>query len=186
MAQIDLEKLARVIVVGTSCAGKTTFARQLAGILECRTVQLDELYWDANWTPKPTAEFVRLTDRATTGSHWVVDGNYRQVRDIVWPRATAIVWLNLGFARVFSRALRRTVARAISGESIYAGNRESLRRAFLSRESILLWVLNTYWDRRRHYRVLQASSEGGGLRWIELRRPADVTSLLDDVRRVRG
>ena len=186
MAQIVLERLARVVVVGTSCAGKTTFARQLASILGCRSVQLDELYWDADWTPKHTAEFVRLTDSATTGPHWVVDGNYSQVRDIVWPRATAIVWLNLGFVRVCSRALRRTVGRSISGESLFAGNRESLRRAFLSRESILLWVLNTYWERRRRYRVLQAGSHRGGLPWIELRRPADVAAFLSEVRRASG
>ena len=182
MANVAPDKLARVVVVGTSCAGKTTFARQLAGILDCPAVQLDELFWDPEWTPKPSAEFLQLVDRATSGPRWIVDGNYAVIRDVVWPRATAVVWLTLGFLTVFGRALRRTVGRSISGEVLYAGNRESLRRAFLSRESILLWVLTTPWGRRHRYPALRASPLYAGLEWFELRRSSHVARFVDAVR----
>jgi adenylate kinase family enzyme len=37
--------MSRVIVIGTSCAGKTMFARSLADALSCPHVELDALHW---------------------------------------------------------------------------------------------------------------------------------------------
>ena len=176
-----LEQLARVVVVGTSCSGKTTFARELAGILDSTHVELDALHWDPGWVPKPRPEFGRLADVATAKTRWVVDGNYGIVRDIVWPRATSIVWLNLNFATVFGRAIRRTVRRSLTRERLYAGNRESLSRAFLSRESILLWVLQTHHRRRREFRELKETTHG--LRWFEFRNATEAAAFLQNVRR---
>jgi hypothetical protein len=85
---------------------------------------------------------------------WVVDGNYSAVRDLVWSRATTVVWLNYAFPLVFWRALTRTVRRGVWQEELFTGNRESLRRSFCSRESILWWVMTTFRQRRRQYRVL--------------------------------
>jgi adenylate kinase family enzyme len=175
-----LEQLARVVVVGASCSGKTTFARELAGILGSTHVELDALHWGPDWVPKPRPEFGRLTDIATTQPQWVVDGNYRVVRDVVWPRATSIVWLNLAFPTVFGRAIRRTLRRSLTGEELYAGNRESLRRAFLSRESILLWVLQTHGRRRREFRNLKETTRG--LRWFEFRHASEAAAFLRRIR----
>jgi adenylate kinase family enzyme len=177
-----MQHLERVVVVGTSCAGKTTFARDLATALACSVIQLDELYWGPDWTARPQEEFVGSVARATAGPRWVVDGNYSIIRDVVWTRATAIIWLNLSFPVIFARAVRRTVVRSISQEPLYAGNRESLRRAFFTRESILLWVLTTYWERRRRYPTLRASPNYPGLAWFELKRPGDVSAFLNNVR----
>ena len=45
--------LTHVVVVGTSCSGKTTLARRLARILASEHVELDSLYWGSGWTPRP-------------------------------------------------------------------------------------------------------------------------------------
>ena len=115
----------RIVVVGTSGSGKTIFARQLAGILDYAHIELDALHWGPNWTARP--EFPELVRVAIIADNWVVDGNYRTVRDQVWARATAIVWLNYPFRVVFCRALARTVRRLVSRELLYSGNRESFR-----------------------------------------------------------
>jgi hypothetical protein len=49
--------------------------------------------------------------------------------------------------------LRRTLRRVVSQEELWNGNRESWRM-MLSRDSILLWFLHTYWRRRREYPAL--------------------------------
>src|SRR5579862_1462875 len=106
----------RIVVVGTSCCGKTAFSCKLAQSLGYGLIELDELFWDPNWRPKPESEFQRLTSTAAATPRWVADGNYGDIRDILWPRATNIIWLNYGFFRVLYRALRRTLVRSVTKE----------------------------------------------------------------------
>jgi adenylate kinase family enzyme len=169
---------ARVVVVGCSGSGKSTFARTLAAALDAPWVELDALYWAPQWQPRPESEFLLLTDEATSGPAWVVDGNYRRVRSIVWPRATAIVWLNFGFPRVFGRVLARTVRRAWTDEVLFSGNRESLRKSFLSRDSILWWTITQFRRYRREYAALMRDGGAAHAAWHELRTPREAEALL--------
>ncbi len=168
----------RVVVIGSSCAGKSTFARALAASRGCALIELDELYWAPAWTPKPPAEFLRLVEQASAGEHWVAAGNYGLARERLWGRATTIVWLNFGLPRVFWRGLRRTVARVASGEELFQGNRESFRQSFLSRESILWWILSTFHRRRREFEALRDAGTFAHLRWCEARTPHEADALL--------
>ena len=90
----------------------------------------------------------------------MVEGNYRAVRDLVWPRADCIVWLNYSLALILKRLLRRTARRIVTREPCCNGNRESLRMA-LSKDSIILWALQTYHRKRREYPLLLAERLGG-------------------------
>ncbi len=81
--------LQRVVVIGTSGSGTTTFARRLAAILSMPHIELDALHWEANWQEVPRPVLRARTRQATAAPRWVVDGNYSSVRDIVWPRATS-------------------------------------------------------------------------------------------------
>jgi hypothetical protein len=107
-----------------------------------------------------------------------MDGNYSSTaRDIVWDRATTLIWLNYPFRVVFWRALRRTVLRVANQEELYSGNRETFRQSFLSRESIILWAITTYHRRRREYRRILDEGVFPHLRVIELRSPAEAEAL---------
>jgi adenylate kinase family enzyme len=163
--------LRRVVVIGMSGAGKSTVARRLAALLDAPNVELDALYWGPGWTRRPQfRDDVRL---AAQGGRWVIDGNYESTRELVWPRATTVVWLNLSFAHVFWRVLRRTLRRISRGEVLWGGNRESMARSFCSRESILWWVLTMYHQRRREFGARRAA-QGAVPVWIELRTPREV------------
>jgi adenylate kinase family enzyme len=161
--------LERIVVVGTSCSGKTSYAKRLAEILGAPHVELDALYWNPDWIEKPTHQFRALVSDAVAGHRWIVDGGYATVRDVVWPRATCVIWLNYGFPLVMARALRRTFRRAMSGEELFSGNKESFRMSFFSRDSILLWVITTHWDRRRRYQELQKRNAYPHLQWLEFK-----------------
>jgi hypothetical protein len=123
-------------------------------------------------------EFCRLTAEAVSKDHWIVDGNYALVRDLVWARATAIIWLNYGFPTVLWRALARTVRRSLSGEKLFSGNRESLRMALFSRDSILWWVITTFHRRRNHYRRLFDTRRLPHLLYVEFRTPLEAEEFL--------
>ena len=168
----------RYVVVGTSGAGKSTFARKLSAAIGGPYVELDDLHWDYNWTPRPRDRFERAVREATAGDRWVVDGNYSAVRDAFWPNATHVVWLNFSRPVVFSRVIWRTLQRALTRKQLWAGNRESFAKAFLSRDSILIWSFTTYRKNRIKYARLRASPEYLHLQWHDLRTPWQARAFL--------
>jgi hypothetical protein len=94
----------------------------------------------------------RVAD-AVAGDRWVIDGNYtgRGARDLVWPRAETVVWLDPPLITIFPRLFERAVRRIRTGEELWpgTGNRETFRNQFLSRDALFWWALKTYWRRRR-------------------------------------
>ena len=122
----------RVSVVGTTGAGKTTFAKELARRLDCPHVELDALHWEPGWVEVPDEVMRGRVETACTGEAWVVDGNYKCVRDLVWCRADTVVWLDFGLPVVLWRSVSRTVRRVFRNEPCCNGNRETLRKVFSS------------------------------------------------------
>lgn len=183
---VTIANLRRVSVVGTSCSGKTTFAENLASILNVRHIELDALSWLPDWVERPKDEFLDLTREAADEEAWIFDGNYSLTRKMVWGRATAIVWLNYSFPRTFYRALNRTTRRVLSGETICAGNRETFKQSFMSRDSILLWVLTSYHEKRRRYsKILQESKIDGKEIYI-FRHPQQAKEFLHQIRQTKS
>jgi adenylate kinase family enzyme len=181
---LTLDQLSRVAVIGTSCSGKSTLASSLANALGTPHIELDAVHWGPNWMPSPVEEFRTIVDLATSQSHWVCDGNYAMVRDLVWPRATSIVWLNYPFPLVFKRALRRTLGRCFRGAILYGGNRESFSKSFLSRDSILLWVFNSHWRLEREYSQVLTGSHFKEANLIKLNSASAADQWLAAVQRL--
>jgi len=65
----------RIIVIGSSCSGKSTFSQQLAIQLDKNYIQLDQLHWLPHWQERPTDEFKELVAQAAAKQQWVIDGN---------------------------------------------------------------------------------------------------------------
>lgn len=168
----------RCLVVGTSGAGKSTFARALAHVAGCPHVELDDLYWGPDWTAVPPDAFAHAVGAATMGAHWVADGNYSAARDVLWPRATHVVWLNYGRWTVFSRLLWRTLGRGLSRRPLGHGNRESLRMAFFSPDSILLWSVKTFSKNRLKYAQLRNDPAYAHLQWTEVTEPSQARDFI--------
>ncbi len=140
----------RIAIVGSTGSGKSTLAAQLAVRLQIPHTELDNLHWLPQWQERTDAEFRELVDVATSRPAWVVDGGYSVVRDLVWGRADVIVWLNYSFATTAWQLFRRTVRRNTHSVPCCNGNYESVQRS-LGRDSILLWLLKTYWKNRREF-----------------------------------
>lgn len=108
----------------------------------------------------------------------MADGNYTAVRELLWGRATHIVWLNYGRATVFPRVLWRTLSRGLLRTRLAHGNRESLRMAFLSRESVLWWSYTTFARNRVKFSGLRQDPAYGHLQWSELTQPAQARDFI--------
>jgi adenylate kinase family enzyme len=157
----------RFVVVGTAGVGKSTFARALATAVGCPHVELDTLYWGPGWAATSADAFAEAVRAATAGERWVADGNYSVTRELLWSRATHIVWLNFARSTVMSRVLARTIRRLLLRTPICNGNRESLRMAFLSRDSILLYAFTTFTRNRHKFAALRDDPTYGHLQWVE-------------------
>ena len=174
----------RIIVIGTSCSGKTTLARKLAAKLDMPHIELDRLFWLPEWKQRPAGEFRSLVQKAVDAERWVSCGNFSTVRDILWPHATHAIWLDYSFHVVIYRTLYRTIGRAITKEELFCGNYESIRQSFCSRDSILWWVLKTFRKNRRRYEQLRDEQTYPNLNWIEFRHPKDADRFLANQRYV--
>ena len=141
----------RVVVGGSTGSGKSTFARSLAQRMGVPLIELDALRLGPSWTETPDDRFRELIGAQTIADAWVVDGNYSVTMDLTWGRADTLVWLDYPFRVVLWRLFLRTNRRIFRRELLWNGNRESFTNAYLSRDSLYLWVLRTFWPRRRNW-----------------------------------
>jgi len=176
----------RYLVIGTSGAGKSTFAKKLAAATRCPCIELDSHYWGPHWQAVPLEQFESSVVNAIQGADWVADGNYSAVRDVLWSRATHVVWLNYGRPTVFSRLLWRTLSRGIARTRLSHGNRESLRMAFFSKDSILLWSLSTYTKNQSKFAALRDHDKFSHLQWTEFTRASQAPVFLKAVAASQG
>jgi adenylate kinase family enzyme len=173
----------RVSVVGSTGTGKTTYARRLAKILGVPHTELDAIVWQPNWTLLPQDEFRARVAERISAPGWVVDGNYggAEVRPMVWALADTIIWLDFSLPVIYRRLLRRTVTRIRDGRELWpgTGNRETVRNAFFSRESLFVWAIKTYWRRKRNYEALFARAEYAHAAKLRFRTPNEAERWLD-------
>ena len=165
----------RVVVTGTSGAGKTSFARTLAQRVRIPHIELDAVNWQPGWrdlTRHDPDEFVRRVTAAIAAEAWVVDGNYGPVRDIVWGRATHLVWLDYSRPVIMARVIRRSLSRAVLRTELWAGNREDWRRMFHPSHPIR-WAWSTWERRRRETAERLARPEYAALELLRLTHPAE-------------
>jgi adenylate kinase family enzyme len=115
----------RILVAGSTGAGKTTTARVLAAALGLPHVEMDALWHGPGWVPRP--EFADDVAAMLGNGAWVTEYQYRAVKTDLLAGAQAVVWLDHPFPLVATRLLRRSVVRAVTRRPLYNGNVEQVR-----------------------------------------------------------
>jgi adenylate kinase family enzyme len=106
----------RILVMGSSGSGKSTFARRLCDATGIPFVSLDALFWKPGWQPAEAAAFEARVIEAANSPYWVMDGNYtnrpsgelrRQLADtVIWfdlPRHTCMTGILTRIARSYGQ-----------------------------------------------------------------------------------
>ncbi len=175
----------KIVVVGTTSSGKSTLAKAIAEKIGAKTIDLDYLHWEPNWVEAPNEVFRERVEKATASNDWVAAGNYHVVRDIVWARAQAIIWLDYPFHIVFWRLLTRTIRRVATKERLFSDNVENFwaQAKFWSNDSLFNWLFKTYWRRKREYPLLFSQPENAHLTVVHFKHPKETEKWLAHIAR---
>lgn len=173
----------KILIIGTSGSGKSTLARHLARRLQLADIELDALYWQANWTPAGASLFrARVENAINSHSAWVMNGNYLEIKDLSWGNAQQLIWLDYSLATVMWRVIKRSLLRVIKKEKLWAGNTETLKNNFFSKDSIILWAWQTYALRKKQYSEMIADPSYRHLQVLRFKTPAALESYLDGLK----
>lgn len=165
----------RILVAGTSGAGKTTLAARVSAALGLPYTELDGLHHGAGWTPRPEFED---DVRAVVGQDaWISEWQYAAVRPLLLERAELLVWLDLPVPVVLWQVGRRTVRRSLRKTELWNGNVEPpLRTVLVDRDHILRWAWRTRHKLRGlderlareapHLQVVRLRSRRAVERWV--------------------
>jgi shikimate kinase len=162
----------RILILGRTGSGKTTLARELAAALQVPHVELDSMYFAPDLSTAPLPVLRERTSAAIACDRWVTDGNKRAVRDLVWPRADTVVWLDypLGVSvwRLGKRARRRTSMLRAQRAELGATAR---RRQLVAAANGVVTALRSHAGQRREYLRLFAEPANRHLAVVRLRSP---------------
>lgn len=165
----------RVLVIGISGAGKSTFSRALAARTGLPLIHLDKEFWQPGWVETPKAQWRARVSELVAGARWIMDGNFDSSLDLRLPRADAVFWFDYPRLRCLRRALGRIATSYNTVRSDMApGCPERVDLDFLR----YIWRFNA----RQRPRIVAALARfGRHLDPVVFRRDSDVARLLNAV-----
>jgi adenylate kinase family enzyme len=174
----------RIIVTGNSSSGKTTLAERLARSLGLSFIELDALFWLPGWQETEDEAFRAKVREALAEAPegWVIAGNYRsRTRDITWPVADTVIWLDLPLRVTLTGILRRSWRRSRSKELLWGTNYERFwpqLKLWSEKDSLIRWTLGHHNAGREFNEARMAEDIGGPRRWYRLRSAREVEAFL--------
>ncbi len=84
----------RILILGCSGSGKSTFARALAAKTELPLVHLDNVWWRADGTHISRDEFDLALSELLRGEKWIMDGDYSRTYEVRIRAADTAIFLD--------------------------------------------------------------------------------------------
>jgi len=144
---------------------------------------MDKVFWGPNWYWPSDEEFFSKLQGELQKDSWILDGNYTRTIPIKWKEVDTVIWLDYSFFKTLFRAVKRALRRSLSGEELWEGteNRESFRKSFLSKESIILWTIKTHRKVRKKYESYLKDPKYSHIKFIRLRNDFQVETYLANI-----
>ncbi|CAE7210761.1 ubiB [Symbiodinium sp. CCMP2456] len=174
-----------ISIVGCCCTGKSTLAHTLAKIKGVRHIELDSLAWLPGWQNRDREEFKAMLSQqiqeAKAQGGFTIDGNYfNATGGFVWDEVEVVVWLDLDFWVVLTRAVWRTLKRMICRIECCNGNYEHPGLLFTG-DSVITWVIKVHHLQEEKLRRMREKHQHQPL-FVRIRCPQDVDRLVQLVR----
>ncbi|TCP77414.1 adenylate kinase family enzyme [Rhizobium sp. PP-CC-2G-626] len=100
----------RVLIVGCPGAGKSTLARELAGMTGLPVIHLDKHYWQPGWQRPDSAAWRTTVEQLASKPAWIMDGNYSGTLETRLASADTLIHLDYPTWLCLWRVSRRTIS----------------------------------------------------------------------------
>lgn len=84
----------KILIIGCSGSGKSTFAKKLHTITKLPLIHLDKLYYKPNWKKPEKSEWEHQLEALCKCDRWIIDGNYINTLALRATYADTIIYLN--------------------------------------------------------------------------------------------
>ena len=169
----------RISIVGATGSGKSFLARQLADRLGLPAHELDEIRSECGTS---NDAFRTKVDRIIATPKWIIDGHYRDVREMIWDQADTIVWLDFPLSVIGPRLVRRFIRKKLRTESDPRPKQERTAEEPPSASwSHRLSRFRRTASERRDYAVWLERPRQRGITIIELRSPAAAATWIESL-----
>lgn len=125
----------KILIIGCSGSGKSTFARALNQQLEIPILHLDRIWHAMDHNENSKLEFKKMQqDFMAENENFIIDGNYRGTMDIRIPHANVIIWFRVPRRTSLFRVIKRSVKRKLKLEirdDMANGFKEKFDRKYL-------------------------------------------------------
>lgn len=97
----------KILVIGNSGSGKTTFAKTLAEKTNFPLIHLDKLFWCGNWEHVTREEFDNFLQIELEKEKWIIDGDFSRTMNHRFQYADTVFYLDFStFACLWGATVR--------------------------------------------------------------------------------
>lgn len=97
----------KILVLGNSGTGKSTFSTLLGQKTGIAVTHLDSLYFQLNGANLPAGEWERVQEELMREEKWIIDGNFPRTLDIRLRQADTVIFFNFPVWFSLYRKLKR-------------------------------------------------------------------------------
>lgn len=99
----------KIMIIGSSGSGKSTFSRKLGEALNISVYHLDVYFWKPGWVETPREEWIEFNKQLVMKQKWIIDGYYGSTMDIRVHAADVIIFFDLSPWITTYRVLKRRI-----------------------------------------------------------------------------
>ncbi len=99
----------RIMVIGCSGSGKSTFSRRLGEITGIPVYHLDRLFWKSGWVQEDREVFKEKQANIIQSDSWIIDGHYFSTMEMRLERANMIFYFKIGRINCILGVIKRFI-----------------------------------------------------------------------------
>ncbi|MDD4690527.1 MAG: topology modulation protein [Eubacteriales bacterium] len=100
----------KIMVIGSTGSGKSTFSRHLAGITGIPLIHLDQEFWNPGWLETPKDEWTKKQETLISGDEWIIDGNYGDSMNKRLEKADTVIYFDFNKFVCLKNYLKRLIS----------------------------------------------------------------------------